>query len=156
MSVSSTGVWFPHHGTSVGWTNTGGWWGGSPQWLYHHAALFRGSRWFMVRSCLPLPWVIGTPWQVGQTGKETRSSVLASLSHSDLTLKLTRLWTFQVQEPKTSLHCFCQFELGFLLPVTVNTIPILKLGSFTHGSPAVDCDNALRMGTQPQRNISEI
>lgn len=93
---------------------------------------------------------------MGQTGKETRSSVLASLSHSDLTLKLTRLWTFQVQEPKTSLHCFGQFELGFLLPVTVNTIPILKLGSFTHGSPAVDCDNALRMGTQPQRNISEI
>lgn len=77
-----------------------------------------------------------------QTGKETRSSVLASLSHSDQTLKLTPPLDFPGSGAKTSLHCFGQFELSFLLPVTVNTIPILKLGSFTHGSPAVDCENA--------------
>lgn len=35
--------------------------GGSPKWLYHHAVLFSGSRWFMVGSSLPLPWVMRTP-----------------------------------------------------------------------------------------------
>lgn len=32
---------------------------GMPSWLYHHVILFKGSRWFVVGSCLPLPGVMG-------------------------------------------------------------------------------------------------
>ena len=46
--------------------------------------------------------------------------------------------------------------MGFLLPVTVNIIPVPEQGSFTHGGPAADCENTLWMRMRPQRNISEI